>query len=57
MKTYIKTSKHVFTYPNVDAAERALPRIRRSDRQARILRNTEEYPVLRSTPSDKLILA
>jgi hypothetical protein len=55
-KRYIQTRRKVFQYGSLQAAEIALPRIRRTDHSARIIPEGEEYDVLRVTPNHSVVL-
>lgn len=54
---YIKTKRRVFQYPDLPAAELALPRMRRADHTATIVPPSEEFEVLRRTQSTDVVLA
>lgn len=54
-KRYIKTRRKVFEYPNIAAAQQALPRIRRTDITATIVPADEEFETLRTTPAPDFI--
>lgn len=55
-KRWIQTHSKVFEYGGLQAAEIALPRIRRTDPTARIIPEEQEYDVLRRTPPSQLVL-
>lgn len=53
---YIKCRCKVLQYADLKAAAAALPRIRRADPSARLVPEDEEYELLRTTPSEDVVV-
>lgn len=53
---YIKCRVKVLQYPNIKAAEAALPRIRRADPKAYIVPEESEYDLLKTTPPGDVVV-
>ncbi len=52
---YIQTSRKVFQFENLEAAERALPRFVRTDPKSRLVSEDEEFSLLKETPANLVV--